>query len=134
MNGVSLTSKGEWKIIHILKNSKIKFEAEKTFKDLNMVLLRYDFFLYEKNIIIEFNGEQHYKFNSHFFKTRQEFLVQQERDRRKIGYANAHGMKIYCIPYWELDNINKAEDLFQKKFLAKSKFHNDIVWRNYAKT
>lgn len=130
---MSKISQGEWKIIHILKNSKIKFEREKTFKDLRLGLLRYDFFLPDYNMIIEFNGEQHYKYNGHFFKGRQDFLGAQERDRRKISYALAHGIKIYIIPFWDYDKIEDFQDLIKQQYLATSRFHNDNAWRNYVK-
>ena len=135
MSGVSLSniSKAEWKIIYILKEEKIEFEREKTFKDLRLGLLRYDFFIPSKKIIIEFNGAQHYQWVTHFFRTRQDFLAQQERDRRKISYALAHGYKMYCIPYWEEENIGCFKDLIKPEFRVKSKFHNDIAWRNFSK-
>ena len=130
---MSKISQGEWKIIHILKEAKIDFEREKTFKDLRLGLLRYDFFIPDKKILIEFNGRQHYVYTAHFFKSRQEFLAQQERDRKKISYALAHGYKMFCIPDWEFDNINTFEDITAPRFRANSKFHNDIVWRNFTK-
>jgi hypothetical protein len=79
--------------------------------------------------LCEVQGEQHYIYNKKFYKNKSDFLKAQERDRRKISYALAHGIKIYCIPYWEIENISSVEDLFSQKFLAKSKFHNDIVYR-----
>ena len=81
------------------------------------------------NTVLEINGAQHYEFNKKFYKNKSEFLKAQERDRRKISYALAHGMKIYCIPYWEIDKLSSADDLFNQKFLAQSKFHNDDVFR-----
>ena len=69
------------------------------------------------------------EFSPFFHKSRSDFLKAQERDRIKITYCLSHGIKLYCIPYWELDNLSSVEDLFAQKFLAKSKFHNDIVFR-----
>ena len=119
----------ELKIKGLLQKGHFYIEREKIFKDCYNGLYRYDFFLPEINTLVEVNGEQHYIYNKKFYKNKSEFLKAQERDRRKISYALAHGMKIYCIPYWEIDNISMPEDIFAQKFLAKSKFHNDDVFR-----
>ena len=116
-------------IYNLLIKNKLYFEQEKVFKDCYNGLYRYDFYLPEKKILLEVNGEQHYIFTKSFYKNKSEFLKAQERDRRKISYALAHNIKIYCIPYWEIDNIKTFDDLFSQKFLAKSKFHNDDVFR-----
>lgn len=119
----------EHTIYNLLVKNKLHFEREKVFKDCYNGLYRYDFYLPEKKILLEVNGEQHYNFTKGFYKNKTEFLKAQERDRRKISYTLAHNIKIYCIPYWEIDNIKTFDDLFSQKFLAKSKFHNDDVFR-----
>ena len=119
----------EKKVHDLLREGRFYIEREKIFKDCYNGLYRYDFYLPEINSIIEVNGAQHYEPNKKFYKNKSEFLKAQERDRRKISYALAHGMKIYCIPYWEIDSLSSPEDLFAQKFLAKSKFHNDDVFR-----
>ena len=119
----------EQKVYDLLHEGHISFEREKVFKDCYNGLYRYDFYLPDLNTILEANGSQHYIFTKKFYKNKSEFLKAQERDRRKVSYALAHGIKIYCIPYWEMDNISSVEDLFNDKFLAKSKFHNDDAFR-----
>ena len=116
-------------VSNLLSQANFSYEREKIFKDCYNGLYRYDFYLPEKNALLEVQGQQHYIFTKKFYKNKSEFLKAQERDRRKISYALAHGMKIYCIPYWEMDNISSVEDLFNDKFLAKSKFHNDDAFR-----
>ena len=54
-----LMSYGEEKISNILKENNIYFEREKSFADLKHGLFRFDFYLPNNNIIIEFDGEQH---------------------------------------------------------------------------
>jgi hypothetical protein len=49
----------------------------------------------------------------------------QEHDRRKISYALANKIKIYIIPFWEIDKILTARQLFQDKYLAKTRWKND---------
>ena len=122
-------SQFEQKIVKILQKSGVKFEKEKVFKDCYNGYYRYDFYLPDKNIVIEANGIQHYKFTKIFHKNRSDFLKGQERDRRKISYCLAKDIKIYCIPYWEMDNLKNLDDILNPKFQATSKFWNDEVWR-----
>ena len=119
----------EKKVYDLLVEGHFYIEREKIFKDCYNGLYRYDFFLPEINTVLEINGEQHYTYNKKFHKTKADFSRAQERDRRKISYALARGIKIYCIPYWEIDKLSSANDLFAQKFLAQSKFHNDNVFR-----
>ena len=124
-------SKGEEKISHLLREKGISFEREKTFEDLRGGKYRFDFFLPYKNVVVEINGNQHYEMISRFHKNKTEFYKAQERDRRKISYCLANKILIYCIPYWEIDGIKAVEDIFQNKFLARSKWKNDEDWKRH---
>ena len=121
------TSKGEELISAILKSNNILFEREKTFNDLKHGLLRFDFYLPERNIIIEWDGLQHFEQVSYFQKTRKDFLKGQENDRRKNNYCLTNNIVLYRIPYWEQSNIKKIEDIFQSKFIVTSMWHNDKI-------
>ena len=114
-------------IIKILKKEKVEFEREKTFSDLKKNKYRYDFYLPKYNVLLEINGEQHYKNINFFYKNRIEFQKAKERDRRKIAYALGHNIPLYIIPYWEINNIKTLKDILQKNFLATSKYHNDYI-------
>lgn len=122
MNNYSL---GEEKIITILKKEKIPFEREKTFKDLKHGLYRYDFYLPSLNVLIEFDGQQHFTQVKKFHKTRQEYLKAREHDRQKNTYALAHSITLYRIPYWEITEVNSLKDIMQNKFKVVTKWHND---------
>lgn len=126
-------SKGEEKIISLLKKSQYRFEREKRFSDLKKGSYRFDFYVYRYSgkAIIEYNGEQHYQYINKFYHTRADFEGAKERDRRKISYALAHDIPIYIIPFWEIDKINSAKDLFQEKYRAKNKWKNDLDWQDY---
>ena len=117
-------------IYRILLRENKKFKQEKVITDLRNGLYRFDFYLPTEKIAIEVQGPQHYEYNKFFHKKRSEFTKAQERDRQKISYCLAHGIKLYCIPYWEVEGIYRYKDIIQDKFLAKSKFHNDFVWKN----
>ena len=115
----------EEKIIQILKKNKVPFVREKTFADLKLGSFRYDFYLPDRNIAIEYDGPQHFQQVEYFQKTRQDFLKAQERDRRKNNYALAHGIPLYRIPYWEMDELCGLPQIFDEKHLVKSMYHND---------
>lgn len=120
-------SKGENKIVDLLNKSKIKYTREKTFSDLKQGQLRYDFYfkdVFGADCIVEYNGEQHYQFIKKFYKTPLEWRKAQGRDMRKISYCLAHNIKLYIIPYWEIDNIKCVEDLLQEKFRARDRYKN----------
>lgn len=126
-------SKGEEKIITLLQKSQYNFEREKSFEDLKMGRYRFDFYVYyyDRMVIIEFQGQQHYQYIEKFYRNRAQFESAKERDRRKISYCLAHNIPIYIIPYWEIDNIHTAADLFNSKFLAKSRWKNDQDWQKH---
>lgn len=121
------TSKGEEHIIRILRAAGVRFEREKTYTDLKGGSFRFDFYLPAYNILIEYDGEQHFKQVQYFQRTRAEFLKQQENDRRKNSYCLANGITLLRIPFWELNNIQTFRDLFQNRFLVFSKWHNDYL-------
>lgn len=125
------TSLYEQKVIDILRREKVDFIREKTFSDLRGGSYRFDFYLPQFNAVIEVNGRQHYEFVSHFYKQKSDFLTAQLRDRRKISYCLANSITLYCVPFWEFDEIEDFYDLIQSKFLARSKYHNDVIWRTY---
>ena len=125
-------SKSEEKIIELLQKGRYKFEREKRFKDLKHGLYRFDFYVVRGRAIpcvLEYNGEQHYQHVKKFHATRAEFEAAKERDRRKISYCLAHNIPLYIIPYWELDNLHTAADLFNPRFRAASRWKNDQDWQ-----
>jgi len=101
------TSKGEIKIAKFLKNNTLNFLSEYTFKNCKKNgILRFDFYLPDHNILIEFDGEQHYK-PIKFFGGEKEFKKLQERDKIKTEYCKKNNIKLIRIPYTEFNNIEK---------------------------
>ena len=125
-----MVSSYEEKVISLLQKGKIKFEREKHFSDLRKGKYRFDFYV-ESGRAIEVQGQQHYQFISKFYRSRAEFEAAKERDRRKISYCLAHRIPLYIIPYWELENLSTAADLFQSRFLARTRWKNDLDWQHY---
>ena len=101
-----IRSKGEGYIMSFLDKNKIYYEHNKSFKDLkDKKKLSYDFYIPSKNLLIEFNGNQHYEQRVEYHKTYHEFLVQKHHDWLKRKYARGNNIKLLTIPYWEFDNM-----------------------------
>ena len=114
----------ECQIANILKAAKIKFQMEKTFKDLKHGLFRFDFYipnLHGAPVIVEVDGEQHFK----PIYGRQAFLKGQEHDRQKNSYCLANNIPLYRIPYWEIRELKTINDIFTENHLVKDRWHND---------
>lgn len=129
MNYFSYTKPSNYEsiIVKILLENKVSFEREKSFYNLASGKFRFDFYIKKFNCCIECDGEQHFYQIKHFQKTRRDFLKQQEHDRIKNSYCLANNIKLYRIPYWEINNIKTISDIFQLKFLVKNRWHNDML-------
>lgn len=99
-------SKGEQHIAHLLEYNKIKYEREKTFEDCinpeSGYKLRYDFYLPDYNILIEYDGKQHFEPILYWDKTPDAFEKRKYHDQLKEDYAEKNNIKLIRIPYWEL--------------------------------
>lgn len=103
----SSKSKGEDKIREALQLKGIDYIEEKSFDNCignKGWKLRFDFFLPEDNILIEFNGQQHYK-PIGYFGGNNAFDIQLKNDKIKKKFAEKKGMDLLVIPYWEYNNI-----------------------------
>lgn len=70
---------------------------------------RFDFYLYEYNLMIEYDGEQHYKpmrYHKDDERNYQDFLKRQERDKIKNKYCEDNNIELLRIPYYEKENID----------------------------
>jgi very-short-patch-repair endonuclease/uncharacterized protein YozE (UPF0346 family) len=96
-------------IIDFLNKKQIPFVREKKlFKNPKTKrYLRADFFLPDYNVIIEYDGKQHYK---KMFNNSEKLLKQQERDLLKNNWCKENNIKLLRIPY----TIYKAEDIKDK--------------------
>jgi hypothetical protein len=103
------SSEGENIIRGFLLNNNIKFEEQKRFKDcIFKGFLSFDFFVPDKNIVIEYNGVQHYENNIFFHRNEKyDLSYQKKRDGIKRKYCGNNNIFLLEIPYWEKNNINK---------------------------
>ncbi len=101
------TSKGELKIRKYFEKNDIKYETQKTFEDcLDKRKLRFDFYLPDNNILVEYDGMQH--FNPVIYWGGQNaYIKRQKRDNIKAEYAKENGIKLLRIPYTEYDRIGE---------------------------
>ena len=111
--GLCLRSKGELKIEDILKENNIIFETQKTFQNCKFpntnYSARYDFYLPDYNLLIEYDGEQHFQYNSsnnQFWNTEEEYKKCQYRDNYKNQWAKENNIKLKRIPYYDYDKID----------------------------
>ena len=120
-----VTSSYEERLLEIFRKEKIEVEREKTFKDLrrNKGIFRFDFYLPELNIIVEMDGEYHWK----PIRGREALLKQQENDRLKNSFCLASEIPLYRIPYWKLKFIQNFDNIIKDEFRVKSKWHNDYL-------
>lgn len=101
--GCLKTSNGEYVIEQFLKDNHIFFKKEYTFDDLKSEKnypLRFDFYLPDYNLLIEYDGVQHFKditfLNSSTIQT---------HDKIKNQYCKENNLSLLRIPYTKFNNI-----------------------------
>lgn len=94
-------STGEGVIAEILERSGIEYATEFKFDDLHGLgggSLRFDFHLTESNILIEYDGQQHYEhIESWVSRERYDRLI--AHDKRKNEYCKTNGLTLIRLPY-----------------------------------
>ena len=96
-------SKGETIIYQWLIRFDISFIAQYNPIQSNKKI-RFDFFLPDLNIMIEFDGRQHYE-SVKFYGGDDAFYSTQQRDIIKNKYCETNNIQLIRIPYWELDKV-----------------------------
>ena len=103
-------SKGEREITRILNQYNIKNISQYKFDDCKFKQsLPFDFYLPDYNVLIEYDGEQHYKIFD-YFGGLDKFVDTKIRDTIKNEYCNKNNIKLIRIPYWD---YNKIEDILK---------------------
>ena len=111
--------KGEEKVKEFLENNNINYEMQKTFKDCkDKQVLKFDFYLPQLNICIEYDGLAHFEPTDFAGKgeewAKEQFKGQKLRDEIKNKYCKQNNINLLRIPYWEFDNI---ENILNKNLL-----------------
>ena len=115
------TSHGERLTRKILEEYKLGFEQQKKFDGLTGLgggQLSYDFFV-EEHLLIEIQGEQHYKPTTFGGRSELEsieaFKQQQEHDKRKREFAINNGYKLLEIPYFSTKDLDNLENTLREE-------------------
>lgn len=94
-------SKGVQEIEEYLNENEISYEREKRFEECRRVNpLPFDFFIPSMNLLIEYNGEQHYR-ATEMFGGEKKLKLYQERDKIKRKFAKENGYRILIIPWYK---------------------------------
>jgi len=98
------SSKGEIKVREILNKLNIEFSCQKTFAECaDKACLRFDFYLPDYNLCIEYDGKQHYE---GWWKNPEESLeFIKRRDEIKNKFCEDSGIGLLRIPYFEFSKV-----------------------------
>lgn len=109
-----IKSKGEMKIQQYFQNNNIKYQAQYSFDDIILSSGRrpfYDFVVFDEEnkikCVIEYHGKQHYFYSGYGWDTKENFLKTQQRDEEKRKALIKKQIKLYEIPYSEIDNLEE---------------------------
>ena len=107
-------SHGEKFIRNYLEENHIKYVSQKKFKDLkDKTYLSYDFYLPDYNMLIEYQGIQHYQTND-YFGGKERLNKQQYHDKLKKDYAKNNGYKLLELHY-SLDTQEKVNTYLSRR-------------------
>lgn len=121
----SYTSSYEKKIANALENLEIEYVQQKSI----VGRYRYDFFIPEKNLLIEFNGDYWHcyppLFESTYFHPHKRKSAQEiwDYDRSKIQHAKDHGFDIVLV--WEHELADLSSDELESLIDEIVKNHKD---------
>lgn len=76
----------------------------KTSKDLIA-----DFYVPNRMLILEAHGEQHYSYNSFFFKNKFEFSKAKRRDFDKQQWCEMNNIRLVCLKYSDTPEIWRSQ-------------------------
>lgn len=102
-------------IIKLLNENNISFKKEYYFEDLkDEKPLKFDFAIFQNDklfYLIEFDGEQHFKYKNIGWNTKDNFIKRRKHDLMKNTYCFEHNIPLIRIPY---NKKYKLEDLILK--------------------
>lgn len=63
-----------------------------------------DFYIHQKRLMIEVQGEQHYKHNDFFFHDKMTFFKSKSRDNLKVQWCNNNNIYLVELPFNETND------------------------------
>lgn len=128
-------SKGEQAVEEYLIAHNIVFETQKRFADcIDQRPLPFDFYLPEYNILIEYQGAQHYM-ATHRMGDEEKLIYRQKHDCIKRKYCKDKGINLLEIPYTNLNQVSEIlSDVLNmgKSDLLNAKLGGVNVWQNQS--
>ena len=104
----SCKSHGERILKELFETHNITYIKEKTFdncRNSKNNLLRFDFYLPNYNILIEYQGKHHYEPINKYAKAKRVHQTTVIHDSIKSEFCSKYNFKLIQIPYWEQSNI-----------------------------
>ena len=118
-SGSTIFSKGEEKIKNFLDKNCIKYVKEFIFEDCKFKNpLPFDFYLEDYNLLIEYDGEQHF-YPINYFGGDIHYKNTLRNDKIKNSFVNKVGIKLIRISYRDFDNIENIIFLINTKWFEK---------------
>lgn len=101
-------SVGELKIAQFLLENNIPFETQKMFNTAKYsktnMPMKFDFYLPLQNILIEYDGMQHF-YPVEYFGGEETFQIQQNNDKEKNDWCEANNIQLKRIKYTKNEEI-----------------------------
>jgi len=123
-------SKGEKAIINFFKKHNIFCIRERKYsKCIHKSNLRYDFFLPDFNLLVEYDGRQHFSIIEHF-GGKEEFKNRKKRDEIKTIFASIQKIQFLRISYLEFNHIDIILSKLLFEILSEIKiaqFHYNVM-------
>lgn len=103
---------GEERVSYYLSKHTIKYAEQYRFDECKFkYTLPFDFYLPDYNILIEYDGIQHFEIIE-YFGGLDGFIETKIRDTIKNDYCKKNNIQLLRIPYWEFDRI---EEILKEK-------------------
>ena len=108
-----MKSRGENQIKNILHNNHIRYNHNHSFDDCRrnkFAKFKFDFYLLDKNLVIEYDGIEHFEAVDWGWHKNKELILSnfedlKVRDSIKNDYCKNKNILMLRIPYWDFDNI-----------------------------
>lgn len=103
-------SSGEYRIATYLDQIGVEYFKQHIFDDCAYINnLRFDFYIPEYNLAIEYDGEQHYRpvfpINGDEEAMKKNYWACKMRDEIKTAYCHDNNIRLLRIPFWDKDCI-----------------------------
>jgi very-short-patch-repair endonuclease len=126
-------SRGEVAITEFLTTKGIRFNTQERFvllKEVGDRRFKYDFYLLDFNLVIEFDGLQHFKVtNWTNDNDKNSVLARMKKDISKEQFLLNNGISVVRIPYTAIENIPTYLDWLLSKLDPKQ--HNILTYGHY---